>query len=106
VTPSNPLVPTELVNFTAYKNGRTVELCTSNQVDPCPITYSLSNPKPITYQVKIRFQSLPFKCNLQRYSTGAIGSLIGDIKFINFRVADNQRAGIEVGLCTLNQVYP
>ena len=50
VSSANPLVPTELVNFTSYKNGR----------------------------------------------TGAIGSLIGDIKFKNFRVADNQRAGIEV----------
>jgi hypothetical protein len=26
--------------------------CTLNQVDPWPITYSLSNPYPITYQVK------------------------------------------------------
>ena len=25
----------------------------------------------MTYQVKNRFQSLPFKCNLQRYTTGA-----------------------------------
>ena len=45
-----PPVPTELVNFTSYKNGR----------------------------------------------TGAIGSLVGDVRFVDFRVADNQRAGIEV----------
>jgi hypothetical protein len=47
---TNPLVPTELVNFTSYKNGR----------------------------------------------SGAIGSKIGDIRFRNFRLADNQKAGIEV----------
>ena len=50
-----------------------VGLCRLNHVDPCHITYSLSNPQPIAYQVKNRFQSLPFKCNLQRYSA------VGDV---------------------------
>jgi hypothetical protein len=27
-----------------YREDRTVGLCTLNQVDPYPITYSLSNP--------------------------------------------------------------
>jgi hypothetical protein len=38
-----------------------VGLCRLNQVDPYPITCSLSNPLPIAYQMKYRFQSLPFK---------------------------------------------
>jgi hypothetical protein len=29
----------------------------------------------MTYQVKNRFQSLPFKCNLQRYAAGAVPAL-------------------------------
>jgi hypothetical protein len=36
----------------AMRARKGVGLCTLNQVDPCPITYSLSNPYPITYQVK------------------------------------------------------
>jgi hypothetical protein len=29
----------------------------------------------MTYQVKNRFQSLPFKCNLQRYNVVPMGSV-------------------------------
>jgi hypothetical protein len=55
---------------TTYDHGSlsVVGLCRLNQVDPYLITYSLSNPYPKTYQVKIRFQSLPFKFNLQCYT--------------------------------------
>jgi hypothetical protein len=48
----------------------TVGLCTLNQVDPYTITYSLSNPEPIAYQMKNRFQNLPFKFQLAELHHG------------------------------------
>jgi hypothetical protein len=40
------VVVLELVFFTRFelRKGIVVGLCRLNQVDPCPITYSLSNP--------------------------------------------------------------
>jgi hypothetical protein len=45
----------------------------------------------MTYQVKNRFQSLPFKFNLQRYTEAQVGGPIG-------LIADGDI--IEVGGCT------
>jgi hypothetical protein len=38
-----------IAQHTKQLNFLKVGLCTLNQVDPQPITYSLSNPQPITY---------------------------------------------------------
>jgi hypothetical protein len=46
----------------------------------------------MTYQVENRFQSLPFKRNLQRY--------------IEVKRAEDRASATKVGLCTLNQVDP
>jgi hypothetical protein len=47
--------------------------------------------------VKNRFQNLPFKCNLQRYSL---------VKEVAFGTTKDRMIVIEVGLCRLNQVDP
>jgi hypothetical protein len=53
----------------------------------------------MTHQVKNRFQSLPFKRNLQRYTSERYTADKGIDG-----VADS--AGDAVGLCRLNPVYP
>jgi hypothetical protein len=58
----------------------------------------LSNP--CTYQVKTRFQNLPFKCNLCRCEAGCGKELTVRVEH------ENDGAGPAVGLCTLNQVDP
>jgi hypothetical protein len=52
--------------------------------------------------VENRFQRLPFKCNLQRY-TGAT-SVFSVVKQASSRAG--QVGSHVVGLCTLNQVDP
>jgi hypothetical protein len=51
--------------------------------------------------VENRFQSSPFKCNLQRYNVDL--ALVSDSvqKLVTYVVL-----GVMVGLCTLNQVDP
>jgi hypothetical protein len=52
------------------RNNNAVGLCTLNQVDPYPITYSFSNPQPVTYQVKNRFQKFAFQIQLAALQRG------------------------------------
>jgi hypothetical protein len=56
--------------------------------------------------VKNRFQSLPFKCNLQRY-TAVVVVPVGSVTFRGAKtVFQSGGIGPVVGLCTLNQVDP
>jgi hypothetical protein len=52
--------------------------------------------------VKNRFQSLPFKCNLQRYTTAAATAATPALAAVA-AVMDHDD---EVGRCRLNQVDP
>jgi hypothetical protein len=61
--------------------------------------------------VKNRFQSLPFKCNLQRYNVAGEGEeQQKSFVQVNWLLADGpfdqETALAVVGLCTLNQVDP
>jgi hypothetical protein len=53
--------------------------------------------------VKNRFQSLPFKCNLQCYNAARNAKSAADKKQAELEVVTKSA---EVGLCTLNQVDP
>jgi hypothetical protein len=55
--------------------------------------------------VKNRFQSLPFKCNLQRYTTEPLWGAAFACAFLGERM-DAKGLGGAVGLCRLNQVDP
>jgi hypothetical protein len=52
--------------------------------------------------VKNRFQSLPFKCNLQRYNVVVANP---DLPCVWEQMIDHETFP-EVGLCMLNQVDP
>jgi hypothetical protein len=54
-----------------------VGLCRLNQVDPCPITYNLSNPQPNTYQVKKPVSKFAFQMQLAALRRGAAANLPG-----------------------------
>jgi hypothetical protein len=56
--------------------------------------------------VKNRFQSLPFKCSLQRYNKGAMVKEAQEDFERRSAMQAKQAALFAVGLCTLNQVDP
>jgi hypothetical protein len=61
-------------------------LYTLTSPDPkLPVAERRLGFKPCTYQVKTRFKSLPFKCNLHRYAQGALagaGNVAADADII------------------------